>query len=1330
MKTEPLPNAPSGWHDYSLITNLRPLSQEKEFCFPPDLLPSAKFGVVNEYSNLALELDEYDQTLITMLGTMPGIGTVFLIGAAIPLLLNIKLSRKESWSICGSNYPIRNLPVPKFGFTIGNIFKHQAYISINIVGMGVTGPGGRNIWLTAPATSAIEYSTNSRLTKFIVKYGKVIDVKSGTKTTIDKNGKSTVENRIYVKLFENADSADDPKTTNSDAEEFSNGIPSGTSVFCGIRPEGMVNFKLVFKGMTADWYAVFEDPSSENPNALIPRRGDFYTLNKPITCENPQTLFEFNVRTEDGVYITNEQKYKVETNVIGIWNYDDVLGLQMAYVNDEKQALIHLPSEGGSYYRSSGEYAPSGEESVSGEYHDFGGDFKTGLEIWRSKSPASNTARLIIENQGGVTLQNFFSGNLIGEYIKFGKDYYEIIDHPRLDTIEISNKSVSNFENGNVSVIISSKVNDEKAEDAPSGIGAITIYQQKFWKIAELYGLTGNYDGAFKALWSGKILNLESFEGNKYNVEWKTSESYMHLFLPKYEVDRTSIQTLPERFRTKASDDGIINGYQPYSGWRVVIKNITFKVVDIKVKEDVPSVGGSEAEITITATVQGNPSTYSKIGDNVYMVLDEPFDTAFGNSRHLNSSVAIWTEVAETNTLPSKPELWNSVATPNTLPSKPALYMYGFYDAGKYSLPGTLGVTQRLGISSFAYGANSPTSPSEIPVVWVSTYSSSSGVAYLQHGNNGQQTILYKDADLDIMAAVTADPGWVERRTKSAITCGLAISMDSSTKDEDDNTVDSTPSDDSYILTGMYGKVAKSSPNGTNVLKGYFAVMPASSETPYYAMKVSGYGGIQTPLTRKTLISISNTDVHPVQLPIEIYEPINSGSSEMAIGTSVMAKTSEVILNKCGFQEIKGHQLFEAIKKGSQLPTPTPEIPANSFQFSRARQVLQGVKQFNAHMLDNGKVLLFYSKDSSKFYFDKLNINTESNSSRPSTFALMSSSNITNWGSPKFDGKNLDLNTLPLGQNESEWERPLMLAYDFDFSTTIKLWETNEILVFGYGYSRGKDGLSRDNDASYLFLGCYLISLSDLQVGETYKCRLTFAGTAADESTAVHYYYRPNHVRENITKYTMSFGVPLLGESKLKKPNSKSNTYNENFTRIIGGTNSEAHIGGNADSDQSWAMSKDVIGVGTASHGMISVYFTDPSSNNILRIWSCTRGHLWNVEVEDPEAESSAPIRYAAGTSPTFFQNLLFYFYGDSLYCKDLSSISEGSYLKGIWGSKQEQLDNLPSSLVASDVVGHKVAPNIDTHGRVVVFYLDKSGNIRAAGSNSSSRTWSYLNNW
>jgi hypothetical protein len=1325
MKTQILPNTPSGWHDYSLITNLRPLAQEKEFYFTPDLLPSSKFGVVNEYSNLSITLDEYDTALTYLLGTTPGIAAMILIGVPLPVSLFFKMTRKESWMTCGGNRPVRLLQSPRFGFSIGNTFKHQAYISLNGVGTGVTSTGGRIVWLTAPSVSAIEYSTNSRLRKFVVKHGKIIDVKKGTATIKDEKGKETIENRLYVKLFDNVDSAgnevsQDKKTETTgttETTEFINGIPSGEILFCGNRSGGSIKATLNMKGMSSDWYAIFTDPMNDNAEAFSPERGDFYVLTTPIMCEDPQTMFEFNVRVQDEVYITNEQKFKLDTKIIGIWNYDEKKGLQVAYVDKDKQYLVHLPSEGGSYTGDSGEYIASPEERVSGEYHDFGGSLQGGIDMWQSKSTSPSAMRIIFENTGS-TLQNFCSGNLVGEYIKSGTDHYEIIDHPRLDTIEVSNASadgITMISSINASIAAANKHKEEKPKDNPLSIGDITIYQQKFWKIAELYGLTGVHDGAFKALWSGQILSLKSTGSNEYEVKWKTSESHTHLFLPDDETERTQIKTLPERFSIKVSENGVIVGGRKYSGWKIVINNVDFKVVTFKLKEDVPSVGGSDAEVTITATVQGDPSTYASVGSGVYVVLDEPFDTALGTPKPSNSSVAIWTEVARTN----------------TIPSKPCLYMYGFYDAGKYSLPTSMDTSQRLAISNFAYGFDSLVSWMGVPAVWVSTYSSSTGIAYLQHGNNGQQTLLYKEPTLGVLAAVTADPGWIERRSKSAIRCGLAIKMSSKTKDKDDKEIDSVPPDDAYMLTSIQGEIKQPPPNGTNVLKGYFIVVPASTSTPYHSVEIFGNGGIETPLTRKT-IEILKTDVHPVQLPFEVYEPITTSEQKITIGASVIAKKDSVILSQCGFQEIKGNQLFNEIKKGTQLPWAAPDIPATSFEFSKARQVLQGVKQFQAHMLENGNVLLLYSKDSAKFYFNGQDI-ADSNQNRPSTFAVFSNTNIENWGSPKFDRTNLNLNSTKLGKDELEWERPLMLVYDFDFVTSIKLLNTSEFLVFGYAYGRNNNE-SVNNDASYLFLGCYLISSAGLQTGLTHKCRLTLAGTLSDDNIANQYYYRPHHVKSTDNTYSMEFGTKFAEKAmdKLKKAPDPDPTdvCIESFTRIIGGVNSGAFIGGGSTDDQIWNLSKDIIGVDTSSHGIISVYFRDPSSDSILRIWSCSNGKFWNIEVQDVDLKSSPPIRYATGSSPTIFKDLLFYFFGDSLYCKKLSMISEGSYVAGAFGSKQEQLDNLQASLVASNVVGHKVAPNIDPYGRVVVFYLSKSGNIRASASNSSGQTWSYLKNW
>jgi hypothetical protein len=221
----------------------------------------------------------------------------------------------------------------------------------------------------------------------------------------------------------------------------------------------------------------------------------------------------------------------------------------------------------------------------------------------------------------------------------------------------------------------------------------------------------------------------------------------------------------------------------------------------------------------------------------------------------------------------------------------------------------------------------------------------------------------------------------------------------------------------------------------------------------------------------------------------------------------------------------------------------------------------------------------------------------------------------------------------------------------------------------------------------------------------------------------VLFFYRPHHVVNSATasmapKFSMNFGQPIAG---VPAPAASTGTATpdpadaciEKFTRIIGGVNSGAIW--------NWDLSQEVIGVDASSEGTILIYLKEAAGENIIRLMSIGQGGTWKV---DADTEGNAYV-YATGYSPTIFGNLLFYFRGDALYCKNLAAISEGVY-----DGKQEQLNRLDVGLVAVGLTGHKVAVNTDPNGRVTVFYLNSSGHVTAAISNTSGKTWKYLQNW
>ena len=85
-----LPNAPSGWNSLVPITHGNPLSQENEFYFAFNYLPSSKFDIVNAYANTTIDISGFDFSglFLSLMG--------FPIGGT-PNVLSVNLRRRGSW---------------------------------------------------------------------------------------------------------------------------------------------------------------------------------------------------------------------------------------------------------------------------------------------------------------------------------------------------------------------------------------------------------------------------------------------------------------------------------------------------------------------------------------------------------------------------------------------------------------------------------------------------------------------------------------------------------------------------------------------------------------------------------------------------------------------------------------------------------------------------------------------------------------------------------------------------------------------------------------------------------------------------------------------------------------------------------------------------------------------------------------------------------------------------------------------------------------------------------------------------------------------------------
>lgn len=1250
---EGLPFYPSGWHPWCPFTRVETLNTEREFYFLPNMLPSTKFGVVNEYDNLSIEIPNQDTSLAGIGGGLYGVSSfIFAGGVTTGTSLVIILSRKQSWLNNGGKTTEIPMQSPRFGFSIGGHFKHQAYVKLVVYGRGFVGQGYQIGWLEAYGIPQIELTTNSRLTKFIVHHGKVDIV---NKQHVDSTTENPEEDNLLVKLFDNSFSASFAST------------PSGKITFYGLRGDGYQSRTFDYTDINKDWYAKIADPSVAEPNAFVPSPGDFYTLYKPIMCDDPQLIHEFDLKLDpSGMYMTKDQRWYIDNHGIGLWIYDTEMAQDVAYVDSDKQSRVRLPSS-------------QAQEEWVAESKQFGGNMADGVELWKASEPPLTTVRLIVAAQGGSPTQNYFSNNLVGEYIcvkgvapRDGEpvapdEWYEIVSHPRLDTIEINNIGI---------------VNGTVFMDNPTA--SFVTYQQKFWKITELYSGfgAGSVGGA---LWGGHIISMEKSEtDNTCEINWTTREYESFLFLPEFEVKRNGISTLPERFRTQCPLIATaINGYDKYAGWLAVIDRSEYKIKSITFE------ASSTSTIQVKVVVEGNPTEQSDNGSPVYVTLGEPYKSALGASFGANSYTDMRVEIARTID-----------RTATHAANQSCIRMVGTYQSGFYELSTAIGSKERIAIASHSYGVESPETAMGVPQGWVTTKKSSgsAGVCYVEHGaTKSRQTVFYRDLDLDALMSVSADTGWIERRQKSIIKLGGSPIL---------TIASGVPLWDSY-LTGIY---AKMDPSVGSKLKGLFAVVPVSetSASPYYSQKIQGYGGIMTPLTRRHNLDISSTSVHPVELPFEVYEPVPKTNppedAQSIFGIPVAAKSSQVTLSRCGFDEVKTGDIFTRLSNGEQLPVVTPSVPATHFEFTKTSQVIRSPKLSNCHALEDGTVVLFYGADSGKF--SVFGTDNSTNPSKPCVFVVKSDTNVDKWGSPKYNNQQANSGDVAIA---AEWERPMMLAYDFVFAGSVKI-TTDQFLIFGYGYARNTSGEPMGG-LNYLFLGCYLVSLSGMRAGTTHKCYQPTGSSSEEEQP--RFYFRNNNAQASSPMYEMEFGQPIEGVPADVSP-SPADTCPERFTKIIGGLDSGAMI---SEID----LSQEVVAPVAAEDGTLSVYLRDMNTDKIMRIWSCSGGGVWKIETDS----DGKIIYYASGSSPTVFGRLLFYFAGDALYCKNLSTVTEGVY-----NTKQEELDKLNVGIVATNVVGHKIAVNIDPHGQVFVFYLNKSGDVCASCSQTSGSTWTNLPNW
>ena len=716
------PKQGSSWNPWQLASRSgynRPFSS----LFPEGYFPTRVIFLAADFLN----------NLININGSNLAIGysevSAAMMGFSNFSVLNLSFSRGEGgrgtlgmaqrWYSPGS---------PRYGWSIGNHYKHQAYFSIVMQGMGhSTIP---IIWICTPGVMGVESASNCRFRKVYLSKGKILSVRFLDDGTADR--------RMLVKICDKEIPPPDGLTIPTLTVHTMRGEDPETENISGI--------------LTSGWEVEVQGAS----DSFI-QEGDFFELSQPLVIEDPATMHEYGLQVDNGFLRTNQQRYEIETDIIGFWTpeTDPKLGnVYVANVSGSNQSLVTLPS--------------SESEAIRN---------KEGMEYGNNSGipDGLNTIRLITTVSGGPGLQNFCAGNLIGEFAEIGGKHYEIVEHPRGDTIAVS---------------LFAMEDKKRLDKIPS---KAKIFQQNFWMTNE------EFFGIYRAYSSwGK---MSSGGGSSFN--WGFIEPGNNVFaLEKDEAQKWGCKTLLERhFKDVGSGSGV-KAYKKFERWIANINSKSLPLTDA-------SVSGSRINVTLKGEYDQNSTL-------AFITYDEPYApvsgvsqfTAYADFKPALSSMGEWTVSMDGG---YQGGIWQF---PETIPDDAAFSivsnMYTVYPAsirGKKS-----------------YGLGNP-------FVYITTMKGiPQGIGYVECPLSGRPLVFFNDEIYGYLAYRTAfDPEWTEEIQQGLVRTGHY---------KEDST-DGTDFVTGMSFSGGSKGTAYwiSTPNSKNTESPYFSTRITGAggvETPFY----------------------------------------------------------------------------------------------------------------------------------------------------------------------------------------------------------------------------------------------------------------------------------------------------------------------------------------------------------------------------------------------------------------------------------------------------------------------------------------------------------------
>ena len=956
------------------------------------------------------------------------------------------------------------LLAPRFGFQIGN-FKQQAYFQIYSFCTGLI-TLGTVAWLSSDTLAKVEYVTNNIMKRFYLSHGKIQEAVS-----------DVVDGMVVLKLADIAQ------------EQNFNFAPSGNLyIWTGTTDSnGNTTYsKKIFdlSSLVLDKNGRIFINSTTYPDVLLVKTGDFFLVEKPWVLEDYTKLFEYGLNKKSGFYETNEQKIKAfsetgKMTIQGVWfQYANITELQdlaaetegesssssdssetIVFENnvDINDADLSSESSQSSSSMSTNEEdmllwhvftdmkdaqltlpTNNAEQELLGEAKHVAGTLSEGLGYLNKliKNKKATTARIIVFG-AGTKLQNFYTNSLVGEFIKVsvsGKNstsdaYFEIVGHPRNDTIEVDVNSC------NISIDLSDAVKIDKQDVRYMEV--IDVLQQKFWFVNELFfgtpSTTGLWNAAAASVTTHDITqtikvsgsdtttittqnvytdplgvstteektvtlpikistetttdkeNIIEYKGKTTNIKLLSQDVFSTYMLDVEEKTKTKCSYLTERFYQSfllepkdAKNANLLNEsyFKKFSGW--YFYNISTMKIH-KILDAVFKLVSTGQEFTRETFKNHTTPTATKTGGQgnkieIYLTLDGDLSSEIfvNDTTKGTSSGYIFLDTPFSTVSGLHGEMSFQLKTEPALGAdgKYKLLMYGNYFAGLYVLPEP--TSSQLTIASFAYGANFGNI--SYPDIYMSMSSSGRSIAVVMQkiGKNQRTFAFFTDNQSNTLVYRQGYVNWTSELPQKAVYIGKPTECNTAAEVKTNSAIVGitfNASESGAIYWFSYPNGYSDSSFKSSFGIQYFCHYVSENSTAYSQLIEDFY--------------TQPIDISAKYLPIEFvsYKDPNSDSNIVDIDTyfasSFVGKgeSSEKVYDSSGGNKAD----FESFVNGSKKNlVGTPNTSVKNYKYVPQKRLISSSRFFDSIVDDSGDIFMIYGGESGTFSINKKTNSTTS----------------------------------------------------------------------------------------------------------------------------------------------------------------------------------------------------------------------------------------------------------------------------------------------------------------------------------------------------------------